>query len=296
MSVNIEWDVVHELVSPYGSLPLNTAGPALSSGLFPVFLIMPPYSIVPADFRAVRDNVSQSDGSSIQPPYISGLQASLTVQYWTQVYADDTVGREAACAQDLREMDERLMLHLNALRSCSTDPDTLQRLMWTPSGLGDDRMLQGVFLSSWAAPDFTQGPPLVQTAFQMISPYPYAVDATATVTPISSGGSATITNSGNIGEKPLIVVAGGATTFAITNVTSGRAVHYDGTRPGAHGIAGTDSATIDFFLSTITQNDGEDLVAGLVPTSTDFFTLDPGSNTLSVSGADIVVLSRNAVV
>ncbi len=293
MSVNLEWDAAHALVSPYGSLPLNTPGPSLSSGLFPVFLIVPPYTIVPA-MRTTRDNISQADGSSIQPPYLTGLVATINLQYWTQPFSGEAAEREAACGQDLREMDERLSLHLNALRACSADPATMQQLIWTPTGLGGTRMLTWVFLASWLAPDFAESP-LVHTSFELATPYPYAIDTTPTVTAIPASGSASITNTGTIGDKPVITV-GPSSAFTITNETTGETVVYDASRPGAIPIGGSDTATIDFFLGSITLNDGTDLIAGLDPTHTDFFSLDPGATTLSVTGAGITVVSHNAVV
>ncbi len=290
MSVNLEWDVAHEIVSPYGSLPINTPGAALTSGLYPVFVIEPPYTIVPG-MRSTRDNISQADGSSIQPPYLTGLVATLTLQYWTQPFGGEAAEREPACGQDLREMDELLTLHLNALRACSSDPATLQQLVWTPTGLGDDRMLTWVFLTSWLAPDFSNSP-LVQTTFELATPYPYAVDATPVVASISAGSSHGIVNAGSADVKPVITV-GACTGFTITNITTGETVEYDSTRPGAQAITGTEIATIDFFLGTIILNDGTDLVAGLVPTATDFFSLPPGTTTIGVTGASIVVTSYN---
>jgi hypothetical protein len=294
MTVNLEWDVAHAIVSPYGTLPLNAPGPVLSSGLYPVFLIEPPYTIVPT-MRVTRDNISQTDGSSVQPPYLTGLVATLTVQYWVQPFGAGASEREAACAQDLREMDERLTLHLNALRVCSTDPATMQQLLWTPTGLGGDRMLTWVFLTSWLAPDYTNSP-LVQTTFELASPYPYAVDGVAASTAIADGASAAIANAGSAGDKPVITVGPG-TAFTITNTATGETVVYDSARPGAVAIGGGDSATIDFFLGSITlDSDGSDLVAGLDPTQTDFFSIAPGGATVATTGAGITVYSHNPVV
>jgi hypothetical protein len=293
MTVNLEWSQPHEIISPYGTLRLNTPDTPLTSGKLPLYLIQPPYAIVPANYRAISDNLSQADGSSLQPPFVSGLVASLRVQFWTLL--TEGGDREKACDGDLREMDQRLTLHLNALRDCSADPNTLQRLLWTPEGYGDDRMLIWVFLSAWLAPDFAESP-IVEVAFSLATPYPYAIDATEIQTMIADGASAAIVNSGSAAQSPVIRVYGPSSTFAITNITTGEALSYDSSRPGGIAIGSSEYAEIDFFHCSIFLNgNGADLVAGLDPTITTYFKLAPGSQTIATNGADITVLSNNTV-
>lgn len=297
MTVNLEWDVPHAIVSPQGTLHLNIAGPALSSGLFPVFLIQPtPYSIVPASFRSVRDNISQADGSSLQPPFLSGLLASLDVQYQTQHYPDDGSDRSPACGADLRQMDERLTLHLNALRSFSSTPTVNQRLQWTPRGYGGDRMITAVLLAAWLAPDFSNSP-LATTSFQIATPFPYAIDAAQTDTAIAAGGTGVVVNGGNATQMPIMRAYGPTSAFVIENQHTAELLSYDGGRPGAVSIAAAHYAEIDCFAGTIRlDGTGADLIAGLDPTFTDFFGLVPGSQTIAATGANIHVLSNNTVV
>jgi hypothetical protein len=296
---NLEWDVAHVLVSPSGSLPINTPGPALESGMFPLFLVTPPYTIVPSALRSVSDNLSQADGESLQPPYIGGMVATLKVAYWAQPTRDESDARRAfACGADLREMDERLMLHLNALRQWSTLPDTKQRLEWSPSG-ADDRMLSDILLASWPAPDYLggdQGGIGVETTFAVATPFPYATSVASTSTSISSGSTAPITNNGSAAQFPIIQAFGPSTGFAIVNEATGVTLSYDSTRPGASAIGSGDYAEIDCFKGTVLLNGDttQNLIAGLDPGFIDFLSLVPGSQTLATSGASITVTSQDA--
>lgn len=302
--VNLEWGVPHTIVTPEGSFDLNTAGPVLTSGRFPLFLLKPtPYQIIPGALRAVSDNLSQADGSSLQPPFIPGLTASLHLEFWVTASSDgaNEPRKDPACDADLREMNQRLMLHLNALRAFSSNPNTLQRLMWTPTGLGDRRMLTAVLLASWPQPEWFGSDGIgVGASFALATPFPYAIDATEIDTDIADGTSEAIANNGNASQSPVVRAYGPSTGFVIENLDTGALVSYDASRPPGHtplDIPMGHYAEINFFTGSIyLDGDGDDLTAGLDPAATDFFLLAPGSQTIAATGADMIVLSNNAVV
>ena len=285
-----------EIVSPYlpGGLLLNQLLPVVDGTSY-FFMVRPSgYQIVPSKFRSVIDSISQADGVSIQEPYIDGLVATMTVEYWEAINGDIST-LTLACAQTARLMDQMLLGVLNSLRVWTADPNNDQRYIWTPTGAGSDRLLTNVLLASWPTVALQDPPPGVQRTFSLGTPYPYAIDLDQSDPTIDDGGSMVLTNNGNIAFSPIMEVAGPATVFSITNSTTGFALNYDGTRPGAVSIGGGDHAEIDFFQGSIFLNgSGADLVAGLVPTTTDFFTLVPGANTIAVAGADVTVLYNDS--
>lgn len=292
---NIEFDIPQTIVSPYlpAGLLINQPLPVAADGNAYFFMVRPAgYKIAPAKFRAVTDSISQADGSSIQPPFIDGLVATMTVEYWVAV-AGDTNNMELACGDDVRIMNEMLVGVLNSLRVWTADPNNDQRYLWTPTGLGSQRMLTDVILAAWPEPALD--PPNVQQTFSLGTPFPYAIDIAEIDTVITDGSSTAIANAGNASQSPVMRVAGPTSAFTITNTTTGQEIVYDSSRPGAVAIGSGDYAEIDFFQGSIFLNgNGADLVAGLDPLLTDLFTLNPGSQTISITGADVTVLSSPA--
>lgn len=280
---NLEFEVEHQIVSPFGTLNMNVADPD-TGYLYKV--LSDNYKIVPG-MRVTQDNVSQQDGSVLHPSYKTGLVATMTVQY--SISNDGgTVNFTYACESQLRLMHEALILHLNALRKDSANPNTEQRLVWYPTGLGEARMLTGVQLLTWTDPQW-QDPGWTVT-YSLFCEFPYAIDATEIDTTVNSGGSALIPNAGNAEFFPVIEVASGPSSFTITNTDSGETVVYDGAA-----IGGT-AAELVFFDGTIyVDGDSTDLIAGITPTTTDWFTIKPnGGTNVSISGADMTVKSNNA--
>lgn len=296
---NIEFDIAMEIVSPFlpAGLPINQLIPSGTSDTSYYFLVRPSgYQIVPGKFRSVIDSISQADGVSIQPPFIDGLVATMTVEYWESV-SNSITNLALACAQTAREMDQLLLGVLNSLRVWTTDPNNMQRYIWTPTGAASNRLLTNVLLTTWPTLALQDPPPGVQRTFSLGTPFPYAIDIAQTTTVITDGSSAALTNGGNADFSPVMQVAGPTTVFLITNELTGQTISYDGTRPGAVAIGGGHFAEIDFFQGSIfLDGDGADLVAGLDPTVTDLFTLAPGAQTIAVTGADVTVLSNAAYV
>lgn len=295
MSGNLEWDVAQLLITPYADIPLNqpVAQPDGSAWLYQVMI--DGYQVVPAKFRPTEDSLSQADGSSIQHPYVDGLVATLDVAYYE--LPRDGAERRPACAETLRAMDELLMGALNSLRALPADVLT-QQYRWRPSGASFDRVLNGVMLAAWPAPDFSHGPPEVRSLVQVGSPYPYAADDNPLTTSIAAGASGVVTNAGNADESIVVRAHGASSGFSILDVASGRQVVYDAGRPGAVAIAGGHYAEIDFFAGSILldgiPDEAHNLIAGLDPTATDLFPLRPGAHTIAAVGASIDVGHSNA--
>ena len=284
-----------------GTLNFNQVLTAGSSGGVnnAVFIIDPDgYKIVPT-MRVTADNISQQDGSVLHPRFTSGLAATLKVRYAISqdgIYpATDEGGGQVlpACNSDLRLMHEHLILHLQALLTASATPNTSQRLIWFPTGLGDSRLLQAIQTLAWIDPvvggtgddDFTY------VTFQVESPFPYAIDGTQITTALTDGGGpVAIPNAGDSSFFPLIRVAGSTSAFTITKTATGEQVVYSGTA-----IAGGHYAEINFFDGTIfLDGDSTDLQASLDPTNTDFFQIAPGGSNIEIVGANATVLTNGA--
>lgn len=285
------------LVSPFGSLDLNTVLP-LAGGRDKSFLYLvrpDGYEIVPGKYRAVIDSISQADGASLQEPLIDGMVATLKIEFWTVDRGSEIGDRAPACGEDVRLMNEELMGVLNSLRQWSSDPNTMQRYLWTPTGLGSDRMLNNVLLAAWPVP--THDPPIVAQTIKLGTPFPYAIAAGETTLTITAGGSATVTNNGNAPTYPVFRAKGTTSAFTITNGATALEISYDSSRPGAVTINNPDYGEILCFQGTIFLNgNGADLVAGFDPNVTDLFPFIPGAQTVSVTGADVDIFFNDAFV
>lgn len=294
MAVNLEWDALHELITPQGAMVWNGAvGGLLDSGKGALFLLKPnPYKIVPAKLRPVTDSISQADGSSLQPPYVDGLVGSFYMEFWVQNDPNESSDQSPACGADLRQMGELLTLHLNALRSYSADPGDQQRLLWQPTGYGDARLIDSLLLAAWEDPEpfDASGGSGMSVTFELATPFPYAIDATEIDTTIAGGSSGTITNAGNAAQSMVTRTHGPTSAFVIENLDTGELLSYSGAA-----IGGGDYAEIDWFRGTIFLNgSGANLIAGLDPAATDFWTLRPGVNNIAVTGGDTDFLSNAA--
>lgn len=296
---NLEPDVPMTLKSSYGVVDLNTVSAFTTEGFAWLFRVLNDdhdYAIVPAKFRPVSDSVSQGDGSSIQPPYIDGLQATMSVSYW--MCPDGNLESAVpACAEVLREMDQFLMGVLNGLRTFPTDVST-QQYAWLPTDNGGiTRLLEGVMLAAWPTPDFSKGPPEVRRKVVVGSPYPYALQNDLITTVIPAGTSATVTNGGNIDQLPILFVHGPSTGVAVVNEASGLTVSYDSTRPGALAIPAGHILQIDFAEGTCLLDGDPDLdyVAGLDPAATDLWALKPNDPS-APGGSQVITVSAGAAV
>ncbi len=291
--MNLEWAVEHELTSDYGSIFFNKVEATTAR----VYRIQyETYKIIPS-LRVTQDNISQADGSVLHPRWKSGLVAIINVAL--NVMADDsgeTPDFTPACGNDLREMSDELLLHLNAIRQLRDS----QRLYWTPTGLGDQQMLTDIELLAIWEPTYDLNGLEAMIQFAVETPFPYAIASTQQTVDIDDGGTMTLTNDGNCPFSPVIKVAPGSGVITITNNDDvdefGAPLSwvYDSSRPGAVPIGGS-YGEVDFFQGTIFQDgDSTDLIAGVSPQLTDYWHLNPGDNDISIDGGDCTILYNDA--
>lgn len=296
---NIEWYVPHTLLTPGGNVDLNTSADLR-------YIIVPDsYKIVPS-LRVTQDNISQQDGSVLHPRWKTGLVATLQVAYWATGPGGANSPDAPACYADMRTMHEALVSALNSIRVLTGQE---QRLVWQPTGYGDQRMLDQIQLLSWPDPSYDVDGELAVVEFAVESPFPYALDFTEETTTLggSAGTTVLITNGGTADFWPVARVYGPTPGFILTNTSDldpdGNAmkVVYNSALPGGAAIGPSDYAEIDFFRGTIYLNgNGANLAAGLDPTQTDFWQLLTeaylgGPNVVTISGAPLVhILWQNA--
>lgn len=295
---NIEWAVAHQIETIEGTLDINV--PDATTGR--VYRIAyESYKMIPS-LRVTQDNISQADGSVLRPRWKSGL--TVVMQVALNIMIDpDGQEFEPACESDAKEMADALILHLNSIRKIVTDN---QRLIWTPSSpeagpVADDRMLTSIELLQIWDPSYDLNGLETLIQFAVETPFPYAIDATQSSTDIDDGDTVTLSNGGTSPFSPVIKVFGPTDGFTITNYNDidefgdPLKLVYDKTRPGGLAIPAAHYGEIDFFQGTIFKDgSGADLIAGIDPTQTDFFHLNPGDNDIEIVGADCTVLYNNA--
>lgn len=284
---NVEWQVAQKITSSLGELRLNDSASDSSNPGRCYLVDSADYKIVPS-LRVTQDNLSMFDGSILHPRWKTGLVATMRVLY-TIKPSNDSPDYLPACGEDLREMHELLMSHLDALRVLHAGAN--QRYQWTPTGYGQDRMLTDVQCLAWAEP--THDGAQTEVTFALETPFPYAIDFTQQTQTIADLATETITNPGSADFYPVIKVHGPSIAFVVVNgsVLDEFGVplylEYDGTRPGAHTIASGHFIEFDFFRGTaFLDGDVDDRMAGVVPTTTDFFPLRKGANDVALSGAN----------
>lgn len=298
---NLEYDVPMRLETPGGTVFLNDPDPATGD----VFRVrFDGYQIIPA-MRVTQDNISQADGSVLHTRYKTGLVATMTVTYFTTVSGTDanSVTVSPACGLQLQSMHQQLVRALNSIQALSQAPGAVQRYFWTPTDYGDERLLDDVQILAWPNPTYDLDGIEKSVTFSIESPFPYAIDSMEIDTEIAGSASALVTNTGNSDQSPVVKVYGPLTEFVLTNYDdldddgNAKAIVYDSSRPGAAVVAAGHYAEIDFFRGTIfLDGDSTDLIAGIDPTTSDFWVLKEGTaNLIGISGAaSATILSNNA--
>lgn len=278
-----EWTVPMRIVSPYGTLLLNQ-----DAGAGREILVIQERSSVLRSIRAAKDSVPQGDGAILHRRFADGTELRFSVQFWEN--------GAIACREVAREMCEALALHLGGILNGEG------RLYFQPSEYGDERLLADARWLVELTVDWSSGNP--EAKFGIDSPFPYFIDSTEVEVAVGDSGTSplpvTITNDGNTDFYPVIIVDGPASAFTIENQTTGLQIEYDSSRPGAAAIGGGNIAELDTFRNTaylgIGGEPGDDtnLKPGVDPELTDYFTLIPGDNDVTVTGADITVKTNNA--
>jgi len=279
VSAILEWAVPFSIQSSKGTLTLNDE--ANPSGLF---LVLQEGCEATRRLRVVTDDIPQADGQINHQRFTAGYEIQLLVALWKD-------RSEPACDQQAREMGEELMLHLNCMLN-----DT-GRLFWTPTGLGDQRLLDEARTRECGA--FTFGPSGVGDArlqFRFDSPFPYVYDFTQLTVSLEASTPQNITNQGNVDFWPVVKVYGPTTAFSIENETISQAIVYDSSLPGAVDIGVGEYMEFDFFRNTAYLNGtGASGKPGIDMTLSDFWPLQAGvANSIEISGADGDVLYNHA--
>lgn len=276
MSV-LEWTVPFQLQTDVGDLDLNTQV-TLPSGATGTYQINPSASSTGIALRATDDFIPEQDGEQTHQRYWGGALMTLGV---VMLEKEDT----PACNDLLQEMQDYLLKHVRAFTRPPAPPADA-RVLWTPSGAAQ-RMLKDAVINEPYELSYVNDV-FPQIAWQVKSPYPYAMDAAETTTALD----ATLTNAGSAEFWPVIQVSGGG-SFTITNSSvtdeQGNALQiiYDGTYSGY--------AEIDCFNGTIFENgDGANLSGDIDFLSTDYFWLRVGTNDITIVGGTANVLWASA--
>ena len=260
-----------------GRLPLNQAI-AFNNGTGYYRLVSEACSLTNT-VRETKDFIPQADGSILHRRFLGGMEMGLTVQMW----AEGTI----ACDELLQEMVDVLNGYLYGLLNAG---DNRGRISWALPGGGNDRMLDDLRLLGFPVESQQRGSPF-QMAFTVDTYYPYAEDLTPTIEAMDPVGGV-ITNSGNRPTYPVWRMYDGI-YFTITNVTTGDVFQFDSSQPGCPTVNIGDFVEINTFRDTIFLNgNGANLKPGIVMVNSDFFTLPPGANTISISGLPIAAGSE----
>lgn len=268
-----DWTTLNTLTTPRGNLSLNAAtgyrylalNQACSGG---------------ADLRVTDEQIPQSDGQLNHQQYLAGYRMALSFALWN----DDA----PACGGDAQEMLDELGQHLDALRN----PTGTTRIIWTPEGMAS-RMVNDISLN--VRPTVSVSPTgdaetLVAVTFGVVSEFPYEMsesEQTPVAIPEGTGLGETLTNDGNTRFWPVFKVYGPTGYFELHNLTTGEALYYDSSRPGATYIGTSEYVEIDMFQGKVVLNgDADDsAIAGVDPETSDFFALVPGDNDIAAIGA-----------
>lgn len=295
MSAVLEWSAPMMLTSPEGTLLFNVAD---ESGRR--------YGLVAEecdddqDVIAKKQKISGGDGDIFSRRSKSGFTAQLALRMFQ--------GEQWAIGEDLMEMWNTLLLHLNALFNPSLADlgGGSCRLQWTPSGSSVDWMLDRL-----RALQLPKGgglyPKVVRFAVDTELPYALREDQFTTFLP--DGVETTLDHSdGTTGSLPVFKVYGdtvGVDEFLIVNAaaldTNGNPlqIKYRGStlNPELDPIGSTDHVEITCLRETVVLNGNEDFlsISGIdIPASELRLPIVPGLNPITITGADADVLWNSA--
>jgi hypothetical protein len=262
-------------------LSINTSV-LLPSGDRGTFFLRPDGCQLNATVRSTKDNVPQADGSILHRRFLTGMEMNLAVQMWED---EDKI----ACDVLLEEMLDVFMGYsYGLLNAC----DNEGRMAWLPTGLSSAsssyRMLEDIRLLTYPVESQQPGSPY-ELGLTVDSVWPYAADLTQ-LTPSLSGGSGTVVNSGNRPTYPVWKIYGPYDAFVLTDtsVTPNAVIRWDQTLPGAgNALSNAEYIEIDTFRNTVTKFAAgpvlSNVVAGIDMTASEFFTISPGSHSITVS-------------
>lgn len=275
--MNIDWSPQFEILTPAGSLFLNSD---LGGGK--QYKLNPQRCIGRRSIRASTDNRPQGDGEIFHERFATGSELQLAIQLWQGV-------EQCACDSTLVDMYDDLRGILWALLRPAGDGG---RVIWTPSGK-DARMIDAARLLSLSDPEEDAETGCTEITVTIDTPFPYAIAFTQDTTNIPNAASVTVPNDGNVEFWPVIKVhsVGSDTTSFIleSDVEDGFGnsllIEWDSAYGGV-GIPAGEYAEIDTFKGTIFLNgDEDDLGGSLVPLTSDFFGIQPGGTSVNAIGS-----------
>jgi hypothetical protein len=277
MSANLEWGIPFTIQSSKGTLALNEV---VGDGYY---LLIEDNCEARRPLRVTVDDVPQGDGSIPHHRFTGGYEVNITLALW------EASRQQPACDEQARLMAEELMLHLN----CLLNDDG--RLFWTPSGLGDQRLLDNARLREVSAWTFGQaGDPRI--TFRLDSPFPYVYDFAQESVSLAASTPQSVTNEGNVDTFPVIRVLGPTTAFSLENETLSQAIVYDSGLPGAVDIGVGEYMEFDFFRNTAYLNGtGASGKPGIDVELSDFWVLQASTpNSIESSGAASTLLFNHS--
>jgi hypothetical protein len=265
--VNIDWSAPFSIVSPAGTFLLNQVVGGRE------FKLNPKRCVGRRGIRAAKDNIPQADGDIFHERYAEGSELQLAIQLWAN--------NEAACDDDLVDMYDELR---GILWSLLRPVDDGGRVIWTPAGK-DARMIDAARLLVLNDPDEDAETGATELVTVIDTPFPYAISLAQTTVVLNGTGN--VQNDGNVEFWPVIRVnagGGGCGAFTIEH-EDGLLIEFDSSYSGVPISAGG-YGEIDTHKGTMFLNgDEDDLSAGLVALTSDFFPILPGANSISAIGA-----------
>lgn len=209
-----------------------------------------------ADVRSPVDNRPQRDGGIVHAAYRGPRHFTLE----GTLVADTPTARVGL--EDLVRGVTNAMLRRDG------------RFTWSPPGHADR-----FITCRLAGPvEFQAGPGLMKTfVIPLVSEDPIAYGAAQTVTDIPAGTSAVIHNGGNTETWPVLQAYGDYSDWQAINSTEGQEIDYD----GGTVLAPHYAEVINFRETVFKDGSGANLLRYILFDTTDFWTLQPGDNTVS---------------
>jgi hypothetical protein len=279
-----DWSVPFSLTSAqYSPTPLAFNTPvSFASGTGTYFLRADGCSLA-NQVRQTKDFVPQADGAILHRRFVAGMEMTLAIQMWES-------DSQVACDTLLQEMTDALMGYLYGLLNAG---DNEGRISWVPEGgssaTSTSRMLDDIRLLTYPAESNQTA--AYEVAFTVDCAKPYAEDLTQ-LAPVVGGA---VVNNGNRPTYPVWQIT--ASAFTLTNTTTGDSFSFDDSLPGCPNV-GAGYVEIDTFRNSVTiVTAGPTLsngAAGVVMTTSDFFLLVPGTNTITLSSGTGIGLINSA--
>lgn len=230
--------------------------------------------------RQTKDYVPQADGAILHRRFTGGMEMNLAIQLWQNT-------TDIACDELLQEMLDTLMGYLYGLINAG---DNQGRIRWAPVGgtstnpsSNGIRMLDDIRLLSYPTSSQERGGP-VEVSVIVDCARPYAEDETQLNPTVPTD---PIINYGNRPTFPVWQIYSPLTNlqFTLTNTTNGDSFTFDDTLPGCPNVGIGNYIEIDTFRNTVYKNgSGANMKPGIDMTNSDFFTIPPGTHTITCPG------------